>query len=711
VRKLCTSALTTCLAAIILLSSSIVLVKPTQAATTYGPRIDQLLCKIYSSNVDEFTAFQAGQVDIIDSPLTKTLIPVINSTAGLALDKFRQFGMFEFDINNNLTMLNYPNIANPCSDKNFRIAIAYLVDKPYTINTILGGFGVQLETPIIPWTSWYDPLMKTYPYDPGKACQTLFNNGWRDSPDPNNSTALVHFPSNWTQLPAGPNVSGEYLKDVLTNVDLPGVGAGSGPGLIFVRRQGADPDESAAGKLLIDGDATHLGLRTIGVPIDDITQRLLPMIPYTKNFHLYMGGWSLSRNPDYVYDLYNGASMNWNTNQFSFNYDNINDSTLNAATYAIKNANSFASAQTACHTFCDRWGQIEPMIPLWAPAGYYAHRTNIHVLNDVPNSIPSNWNLMCMNIPSVGVTGGTVNMGFASDVQMLNVINSQWVWDWQILDNVYDTLIRFNPLHCDQEMPWMAHTWTVGTWNIPSGPNAGGIGTRVIFTLASGLNFITPTNGAVYGAVTPADVAFSLQYTYGQAGWNSPALADCFTNATSAPWAANSNYQVPFITTTNNTVTVYFQHQSIWAVDWVGDIPIIPKTIFNTINDASGFYPGGDSNVQAMTGSGPYCFGSYNAGTSCLLLANRNFFKPIVPNVDTDPTHIHIDWSIFLCKICKTVPPGPIIISVLDLIVVATNLGVIWCPPGFPGDVNGDGKVNVLDLITVASCLGAHWDC
>jgi ABC-type transport system substrate-binding protein len=709
--RLFMGVLATCLAAVILLSSGAMSVKPAQATSAYGPRIDQLLCKIYPDGNSEFTAFQAGQVDIIDWPLTKTLVPVINSTSGYALDKFRQFNMFEFDLNNNDTVISYPGVKIPTSDANFRIAMAYMVDKPYTVSTILGGYGVVLDAPLMSWLPWYDPLMTTYSYNATAACTILCNNGWRSSPDPNVATN-VHFPASWPTLPGGPVVAGQDLITVFNKTDI-GFGAGSGPGIIFIRIPEA-PYRSAVGQLLIYGDSTHKGLKDIGIPVNDFNvQRRItqPHVYYEKNFMVYTGGWSLSRNPDYVYDLYNPNPIDYNPLPYIFaeNYDHVNDPTLNMAEVNIKFAKDLSTVLTSCHTFCDRWGQIEPTIPLWASAGYYAHITNVHVLNVESYGIPDWWNLYCMNVPSVGVTGGTVNMGFASDVQMLNVISSQWVWDWQVLSEVYDTLIRFNPVHVGVDVPWMASSWTVGSWNVPSGLNAGGIGTTITYTLNSGINFVNPVTGTVYGTVTPDDVAFSLQYTYGQADWNAPALSDCFTNATTAAWAVNAGYQIPFVTTTSNTITVYFQHQSAWAVDWAGSIPIIPKAIFNTINDASGFYPGGDANVQAMTGSGPYYFSSYTTGTSCLLLANRNFFKPIVPNKDTDPTHIHIDWGIFRCK---AVPPPPWKVIVLDLIVVATSLGAVGPYGGWiPGDVNCDGKVNVLDLILIASCLGAHWDC
>jgi hypothetical protein len=678
-----------------------------KAAAVYGPRVDQLLCKIYPNSTDEFTAFQDGQVDIIDWPLTKTWVTVINNTPGYALDKFKQFSLFEFDLNNNQTVVSYPGIQIPTFDKNFRIAMAYMVDKPYIINTIVGGYGVRADAPIMPWLPWYDPLLTTYSYNPALACQTLFNNGWRSSADPN-VVANVHFPATWPQLPGGPNVAGQDLVTVFNKTDV-GFGAGSGPGIIFLRRSD-DPNRSGAGYLLMYGDSTHQGLVSIGIPVDDfdVPRATCSLnVMYRKNFMVYTGDWKLSRNPDYVYDLFHPDNYNSDPNIFARNYDHVNDTGLNAAEFQIKLAPTTSGAQMACRSFCDIWGTIQPMICLWASSGYYAHRTNVHTLRVDWYNIPSFFDLLCMNIPSVGVTGGTVNFGFASDVQMLNVINSQWVWDWQILGEIYDTLISYNPWNVGIDMPWMATSWTVGSWIVPS---SGTYGTEVTYVLNRSINFVNPVTGTVYAPVTPEDVAFSIQYTYGQQGWNAPSLFDCFTNSTSAPWSANSGFQIPFVKTGVNSlgqsqVTAYFKHLNAWAVDCVGNIPIFPKAIFEPITDATGFYPGGDTNVAAMTGSGPFYFSSYNPGVSCSLLANRNYFAPIVPNSDNDPTNIHLDWGLFISNTDYRWN-----VTYHDIMPIIDMLGSQGPYPGWiPADVNKDGRVTTLDMITVATDFGARW--
>jgi hypothetical protein len=124
--------------------------------------------------------------------------------------------------------------------------------------------------------------------------------------------------------------------------------------------------------------------------------------------------------------------------------------------------------------------------------------------------------------------------------------------------------------------------------------------------------------------------------------------------------------------------------------------------------DPHGFAPGGSGgiNLASLTGSGPFYYASYTSAVSCLLKANRFYFKPIFPNIDTNPTTIHIDWGIFKAN----VKSGDWTVNVLDLISTAGSLGAIGCYGGWiPADVNRDNHVNVLDFIIIASNIGATW--
>jgi len=699
-----------------------------------GPRVNQLVTEFFTSGGSaEIPALQSGSIDLVDWALTPSAVSSVEATNAtssnkISLDPFTEFGMMEFDINNNATISTYPNILSPTSAKEFRQALAYMTDKTYIINTFVGGMGVALDTPIMSWLNWADPNLYTdsgvsvpYSYNPAEACLLLNEYGWRSSPYPSVNVPVT-FPVknaseplsyNWPTVNGGPNVAGQTLASVLNKVN-----GGSGPGIIFVIRSD-DVERMDAGLCLVGGPGTgNPGLQTggvnnagIGIPVDEFVEPRATAeatVMYGKDFNLYTGGWSLSRDPTYIYDLWNSAFIDWNPNDFAWNYDNIINSAWDAATNAVNSAPTYAAAQVASRQACDIFYANEFFIPLWAPSGYYANLQPWNVLNVDNFGVQNGFNILAMNNPTIGVTGGTLYWGFGSDIQQLNVIDSEWVWDWQILGEIFDTLMSDNPLNIGVNMPWMASSWTVGSWIPPVGEMGTPTGTActtVTFTLNPNIYWINPITGTKNSTVTTADVAFSAIYTYAQSGWNLGDIYNCWTNVT------GSNAGLPFITTTANTVTFYMNFQSVWSADMLGGLPIIPKIVFEGIPNATGFTPGSTGiNVETLMGSGPFYYVSYSTGVNAVLNANRYYFMSIVPNVDTDgmtgfPTQISIPWGLF-----KSNAAAPWAVNVLDLITVAESLGATGPYGGWiPADVNKDKVVNVLDLILVAADIGANW--
>jgi ABC-type transport system substrate-binding protein len=649
---------------------------------THGPRIDELLIKIYDSPVAEFAAFEACDIDLVDF-LSGTLAACFN------LD-----GMFQFDINNNKSMLSYPESVygiSPTYYQAIRHAIAHLVDKPYILLTVLGGNGIMLEAPIKPWLRWYDPTMPTHPYDPAEACRILKAAGWRYSDDPN-VVEDIHYP-------AGHMHQGELVKDVL-NTAHPGKA-----GLIFYRRSDMS-HLSSVGDLLIYGDATHKGLLDIGVPVDDqnVPVSIINLkVKYQKDFHIFTGSWSLGRDPYYLYELWHSSRINWDINEFAWNYDNINDALWDTYVENVKYSKTINDAEYWCHQACQRFGSQVFFIPLWTTDGYLAHKEPWHI--DLFQSVDSNnvlefgprlfWPLLTANNPNIGITGGQLRLGFCSDIKMFNIIYSEWIWDWHILNLVFDTLIRENPLHYQVDMPWMASDWSVGTW---TNPDTGEIASKVSFTLIDGIKWINPITGTVNSTVTPEDVRFSFQYVYDHVGWNYPKVEGLYKNGTTGKLK---------IEISGNTITFYESKLSVWACRQLGSLPIIPRSVYQNIVDPHGFTPGSTGiDLKTLMGCGPFYFVSYAPGVSVYMKANRNYFKPIFPNIDTDPTYIKLDWGIFRAN----VKAMDWTVNVLDMIIVASALG--WEGPvgGIPADVRKDGEVNVLDLIVIATNLEASWD-
>ncbi|MBN2282325.1 MAG: peptide-binding protein [Deltaproteobacteria bacterium] len=78
------------------------------------------------------------------------------------------------------TYLGY-NLTNPLfRDKAVRQAISYAVNKQEIIDGVLLGLGKIATGPYKPGTWPYNPDVKRYPYDPGKAKELLKEAGWED---------------------------------------------------------------------------------------------------------------------------------------------------------------------------------------------------------------------------------------------------------------------------------------------------------------------------------------------------------------------------------------------------------------------------------------------------------------------------------------------------------------------------------------------------
>ena len=112
----------------------------------YGPRVDKILIKLYSAESAEFAAFESGDLDVVDWPLTQYWINRWSANPEIDMMDFGgEIGAFEFDLNLNETMRAagptgpIPGTSEPSINVNtaFRHALAHLVDRAYIITTIL----------------------------------------------------------------------------------------------------------------------------------------------------------------------------------------------------------------------------------------------------------------------------------------------------------------------------------------------------------------------------------------------------------------------------------------------------------------------------------------------------------------------------------------------------------------------------------------------
>ena len=202
--------------------------------------------------------------------------------------------MFEFDLNNNYTIVSRPDHRSPTNDLSFRRALCYLSDKDYIAGEILGAFGERIDVPIsAPQSDWWNPDVTgpnhPYEFNITQAQVVLDEGGWEDM----DNDGTRNYPEGWDGKPERPNLD---------------------PIIFMVRSD--DPLRTSA--------AEHLrnNMEAVGIPVN-FSIATWPEcyweVMVDKNYHIYTGGWDLGRYSFYIYFMYHSA--HWNpTGQLSTNY-------------------------------------------------------------------------------------------------------------------------------------------------------------------------------------------------------------------------------------------------------------------------------------------------------------------------------------------------------------------------------------------------------
>ncbi len=138
------------------------------------PYIDGNIMRIIPDTATMFLELRANGIDRMNlTPLQYTR----QTENNLFRKNFNKYRYLSFSY----TYLGY-NLINPLfADKRVRQAIAYGINKEEIIQGILLGLGKEATGPYKPGTWVFNPNVKKYPYNPGKARELLAAAGWRDT--------------------------------------------------------------------------------------------------------------------------------------------------------------------------------------------------------------------------------------------------------------------------------------------------------------------------------------------------------------------------------------------------------------------------------------------------------------------------------------------------------------------------------------------------
>jgi ABC-type transport system substrate-binding protein len=637
---------------IVMLSSTFVLSRAGGGSSGYekwGPRVDYLQLLIAGSVSSEAQAFRAGATDVMDWPLDYDNYMAIKDDPDFVLEPLTMFDIYDIDIN----CLRWPT-----SDYRFRQAIAHLIDYEWFYTNILHAYAGELMDNIIwwesEWTEWYNSDAPKYWYNATLALEILEAAGYK----------------NWDSDP-------ELEYNNGTIYDL--------PPLEFWARED-DPIRSALGTMINED------LNAVGIPTEFTIASMEvcwdhAYVYYT--YHLYTAGMGPFRDVQFLYDYYHSQfatpEEEWAWNNVFF----IND-TYDGYVEALKFAPDLTTAEEACKEAQAIFMDQVPLIPVYHSAGSTAYRAkyghhggenaywdkpwNGFVNSIIPtvNSGVSDWWSLLNAHPGDVARGGVLRFGMLNELDHVNPVTSYSVWDAILLNELYGTLVMRDPLIAEfppAYVPWFAKEWTVETWD-----NGGVDATKLTFKLFDNIKWSdgTPLNSS--------DVAFTMKYMYDTA-------ATYYANVEKIDGIDTGT---PHIETPDaTTVIIYFNVETVWALDMIGVVPIIPKHVWETIPpelvEEQGEFVYG-ANKGNLTCSGPYVIADHLEGEWWLLRANPYFFRAPIPG-DAN---------------------GDAVVDGSDFFILLQAWGTT--PPSDPrADFNGDGVVDGSDFYVLLVNWGQNY--
>jgi len=669
----------------------ILLVSAVPVFAQSGPKTPYMQIHIYLHPDPENMDLEAGVLDINDWPLSKEWVDKWALMPDeIALRDYVEMGMMEIDMNNQQWPTGCPDhkFFDPTCEwcqkaLAFRKAVAYLTDRDRIIAEILKGYGYRLDLPLPPFQSAYMdmPRYRTmgliYDYNKTKAIELLDNAGFVDT----DGDGIRNDPRKIAE--------GGDPSSPATNLD---------PLIFYIRMD--DPNRMSAGLMLA------AELESIGVPVDEkVIERTVcyknVMVLY--NYHLYTGGWSLGTVPDQYHDLYSsftyyGPDIGW-----SLNYPGFCNHEFDEWALKVKYPSTIEEAQEAAKKCGELFLTYCPIVPLWSSAAVKAYRVGWEgVVNEAGYGIDNGYTFLNMYNPA----DNTIDWGFKSDIEQLNMISSEWLWDHNVLGLIYESLLGTNPFNLAPTEYFLAESYTVEPWeHWYEGELING--TKITYVIRSDVAW---HDGS---PLTVEDVKFSFDFNYAcgaGVSWNYPLISDM--NQT--------------VIVNSTAIEIYYNHFSAWAVQWSGGLPIVKKAIWELIEDDEGRHwtdPGFDFTVVRAydpvtddvngngvcdlteDGTGPWIFDEYSKGNWVKLHANSDYYltQDYIENRLAEMFHFgagDVDSN------------G--IVSTMDALLMARALGTDSSYPHGTGwneynpdcDLNGDGVIDALDLAAVLPNYG-----
>lgn len=558
----------------------------------YGTRTEDVIMKFYSCQGTAWAGLVGGEMDILAWPLDNIDYyeeAIIRPEIVLS-QRFENDDVFGYAFNLNTTIYDYPNVVSPMKSGDFRKAIAYLVDKDYIVNGLV-GMARRIDVPV-PYSQkdwWAESVTGiNYPYEINKdmAASVLDEANFIQGTNPN-----PYWESQYSY-------SAQYNR---TYPDYePWVGEeGRDLDPIVFCIPSDDPIKEAVGDYLV------ANMRSLGIPVKAIKKSetgFQTRVNDEENYHIFAGGqleWKApidlwmagvkgfaKRSGNVLLRAPNGAelsSLGSEKAQMHAYFLEIQN--------LVKNLNSWRDAfvgwqkgmvstflsaaeeswksvtynSSMVHNKLAQEAYVDAIlgIPVWSTSAFYAWRNDtLGVVMKDGQGVLNEYTYM--NAYRVG--GGALRIGLPHAPTQLNIMHSHWNTDYYVLQALYPELMSYAPADRDIDQPWIVRDWSVGTWNNPETEEQASF---IDFWFRDNLWVAETETGAQGDHFDAYDFEFTLHYIYAQAWkdyWHIP------------HWDRIKDlYNVTVIDEYH--ARVYLGVKSFWAVNWP-TFPVLPKDIW-----------------------------------------------------------------------------------------------------------------------------------
>lgn len=438
-----------------------------------GPVMDELHFKFYGTQPALYTGLLADEIDFMGWSLTKAQYDEVKLRADITVAPYFDIGMFDMGFNNNYTaaISGYETFRNPFNYKEFRQAVACLIDKDGLIaGPELGGFGERIDTAVArpihnDWVNFsvskYGPngeLLDNYPWDYNvyKALEILYTNGWYDTTTyPTLDALKTAYDTGALTIAAGEPSKAIYPAGH-EKAGLP-VDALVG----YIRND--HPPRLAAGKQLTDA------LRSIGIQVDakegPSGYCYFPVFR-DRAYHFYTSGWSLGARPLHFYALFTPVGIY----PFGPNFYMIDNPVLtHHAILQYPNSTSVEMSMSEAKIIQGIMVENAHHVPLYSSRSYYAYRTGIlSVAATRGYGLTTALDYVFLaayhkDYPTVN----RIRYGTMRPPEAVNPIFSSWLWDYEVIDRMFTSYLILNPYKphlagkspVGGDQPWMAYDW------------------------------------------------------------------------------------------------------------------------------------------------------------------------------------------------------------------------------------------------------------